>query len=271
MEDVIPPETKALFESAARGDLEFLDLLVLSRPYAHLYYYLKEVHRLGRGPLFPPLHMFDLMQSQRLAVRAYNWGRFQTLIERLERLSGEELSERRFLRAIELTNAVRDLQRQLLELRWQAGSHGVDALRPWAPAISCRHRSIARPRDYLEPWTPRLDGPRLLIVTSEPLSHTDCTIAGVSGGLVVAEDDWWGSRATGRRRAAGGFGPRGNLPEILAGHRLIGRVSGGRPRSLAARACAAPRSRRCRVLPATFRPPARLGLPPPEHLVVQLW
>jgi len=42
MEDVIPPETKSLFDSAARGDLEFLDLLVLSRPYAHLYYYLKE-------------------------------------------------------------------------------------------------------------------------------------------------------------------------------------------------------------------------------------
>jgi benzoyl-CoA reductase/2-hydroxyglutaryl-CoA dehydratase subunit BcrC/BadD/HgdB len=128
MEDVIPPETKALFESAARGDLQFLDLLVLSRPYAHLYYYLKEVHRLGRGPLFPPLHMFDLMQSQRQAVRAYNWDRFQTLIERLERLSGEELSERRLLQAVELTNAVRDLQRQLLDLRWQGRLSGVDAL-----------------------------------------------------------------------------------------------------------------------------------------------
>ena len=50
MEPVIPPETKSLFEIAVSGSLEAFDLLVLSRPYAHLYYYLKEVHRMGRAP-----------------------------------------------------------------------------------------------------------------------------------------------------------------------------------------------------------------------------
>jgi len=60
------------------------------------------------------------MQSQREAVRAYNWSRFQALIERLERLSGEELTERRLRQAIALTDAVRDLQRRLLDLRWQS-------------------------------------------------------------------------------------------------------------------------------------------------------
>jgi benzoyl-CoA reductase/2-hydroxyglutaryl-CoA dehydratase subunit BcrC/BadD/HgdB len=202
MEDVISPETKALFESAAAGDLQFLDLLVLSRPYAHLYYYLTEVYRLGRGPLFPPLQMFDLMQSQREAVRAYNWNRFHALIERLERLSGAELSERRLRQAIVLTNAVRDLQRRLLDLRWQACVSGVDALR----AVGAGY--FMAPEDYLRALDGYLDSvdpqpgletrPRLLVVTSEPLSHTRLHEALESaGGLVVAEDDWWGSRAPG--------------------------------------------------------------------------
>src|SRR5262245_56139962 len=59
MEPVISPETQSLFEIAVSGRLESLDLLVLSRPYSQLYYYLKEVYRLGRGPEVPPLHMYD--------------------------------------------------------------------------------------------------------------------------------------------------------------------------------------------------------------------
>ena len=56
---------------------------MLSRPYAQLYYYLKEVYRLGRAPKVPPLAMFDLMQSQREAVRSYNSGRTRALLERI--------------------------------------------------------------------------------------------------------------------------------------------------------------------------------------------
>src|ERR1051326_7492687 len=81
MEPVIPPETKSLFEIAVSGEFESFHLLVLSRPYAHLYYYLKEVYRLGRAAKVPPLHMFDLMQSQRDAVQSYNSGRTRALLE----------------------------------------------------------------------------------------------------------------------------------------------------------------------------------------------
>jgi benzoyl-CoA reductase/2-hydroxyglutaryl-CoA dehydratase subunit BcrC/BadD/HgdB len=202
MEEVIPPETKALFERAATGDLAFLDLLVLSRPYAHLYYYLKEVYRLGRGPRFPPLHIFDLMQSQREAVRAYNWGRFEALIARLERLAGEEITERRLRQAIALTNAVRGLQRRLLDLRWQRALSGADALVALgAGYFMAAEDALAALEDYLSSLAPEpaLQGrPRLLIITAEPLSHPRLHQAlEAAGGLVVAEDDWWGSRAPG--------------------------------------------------------------------------
>jgi len=202
MEDIISPETRALFESAATGALEFLDLLVLSRPYAQLYYYLKEVQRLGRGRRFPELHMFDLMQSQREAVRAYNWSRFEALIARLERLGGSEITERRLRDAIALTNTVRGLQRRLIELRFQAALSGVDAL------IALGAAYFLAPEPYavgLEQYLSTLasaarleNRPRLLVITSEPLSHTSLHAAlEEAGALVIAEDDWWGSRAPG--------------------------------------------------------------------------
>lgn len=204
MEDVIAPETKSLFESAAGGDLAFLDLLVLSRPYAQLYYYLKEVYRLGRGPLFPPLHMFDLMHSQRETVRAYNWDRFQALTERLQRLTGEEITEPDLRGAVALTNAVREQQRRLLQLRWQGRVSGADAVEALgAGDFMAPDEYRAALSSYLESLTsgagqPLESRPRLLIVTSEPLSHAGLHQALESAGAwVVAEDDWWGARAPG--------------------------------------------------------------------------
>jgi len=202
MEDIVSPETRALFESAATGELEFLDLLVLSRPYSQLYYYLKEVYRLGRGPRFPQLQMFDLMHSRREAVRAYNWGRFEALIARLERLSDQEITDAQLREAIALTNRVRALQRRLLDLRWRGALAGADALIALGAAYFLAPEAYATAMDEylttLQPHAALQARPRLLVVTSEPLSHTrlHATLES-AGGLVVAEDDWWGARAPG--------------------------------------------------------------------------
>jgi benzoyl-CoA reductase/2-hydroxyglutaryl-CoA dehydratase subunit BcrC/BadD/HgdB len=202
MEEIISPETRSLFEHACAGDYEFLNLLILSRPYAQLYYYLKEVYRLGRGPRFPQLQMYDLMQSQRDAVRAYNWGRTEALVDRLQRLSGQEITEHRLREAIGLTNRQRALQRRLLDLRWAGGLSGVDALQVIGAAYFLPPEEyIAALETYLAEIRPDASSrgcPRLLIVTSEPLAHTKLHAALESAGaLVVAEDDWWGSRAPG--------------------------------------------------------------------------
>jgi len=198
MEDVIPPETKALFELATRGDLEFLDLLVLSRPYAQLYYYLKEVYRLGRAPRLPALHMFDLMQSQREAVRVYNTHQLAALGTRL----GHQHGDSELRSAIELTNRVRALQRELIARRWERTLSGCDALQ----AIGAGY--FMAPQAYvdvlsacLSQLTPDSDlahRPRVLVLSSEPLSQLHLHRAlEASGALVIAEDDWWGSRAPG--------------------------------------------------------------------------
>jgi benzoyl-CoA reductase/2-hydroxyglutaryl-CoA dehydratase subunit BcrC/BadD/HgdB len=202
MEDVIPPETKSLFELAMSGNLEFLDLLVLSRPYAHLYYYLKAVHRLGRAPRVPPLHMFDLMQSQREAVRAYDQAEITSFIHRLEHLAGGTIAERDIESAIRVTNRSRALQRELLARRWRRMLSGVDALE----AIGAGY--FMEPTTYADTLAEYISGiepapqlarrPSILVLSSASLSHLRLhTALESAGALVVGEDDWWGSRAPG--------------------------------------------------------------------------
>jgi benzoyl-CoA reductase/2-hydroxyglutaryl-CoA dehydratase subunit BcrC/BadD/HgdB len=202
MDQIIAPETKSLFEHTVGGSYSFVDLLVLSRPYAQLYYYLKEVYRMGRGPNIPPLHIYDLMHSQRQAVRTYNWGRTLALVEQLERLAQHEITEARLWEAITATNRGRGLQRRLLEHRWAAALSGVDALQAIGAGYFLQPDSYANALEaYLAELQPKPelhDRPRLLVITSEPLSHLFLhTALEEVGGLVVAEDDWWGSRAPG--------------------------------------------------------------------------
>ena len=202
MEPSIAPETRSLFESLLRGDCASFELLVLSRPYAHLYYYLKEVFRQGRAPRVPPLWMYDLMQSQREAVRAYNWDRTRALRDRLEQLSGVEITASRLRASMALTNTVRALQRRLQELRWQGRVSGVDALHAIGAGYFMPPDAYAETlAEYLATLgsAASLDGrPRLLVLPSEPLSHVELHRAlEAAGALVVAEDDWWGSRAPG--------------------------------------------------------------------------
>jgi benzoyl-CoA reductase/2-hydroxyglutaryl-CoA dehydratase subunit BcrC/BadD/HgdB len=216
MDDVISPETKALFEAAIDGDFEFLELLVLSRPYDKLFYYLKELYRLGRAPKLPPLHMFDLMQSQRPAVRAYNAGRVAAFVERLERAAGGEITESTLQAAIRVTNGARAVQRRLQDLRRSGRVSGVDAMQ----AIGAGY--FMPPAAYkaaLESYVAGLaaDGEatpaksRLLVVTSEPLDHTGLHEAvEAAGAVVVAEDDWWGARA-----------PGGDLPLTGSGREAV--------------------------------------------------
>ena len=202
MEPVISPETRSLFEAAITGQFEFFDLLVLTRPYAQLYYYLKEVYRWGRAPKVPPLHMYDLMSSRRQAVRAYNWQQTEALIARLERLAGQELTESSLRAAVAMTDRVRELQRRLLARRWQGMLSGVDALQAIGAGYFMEPRTyaeaIAGYVDELEPDAALSGRPRLLVLPSEPLSDVHLHQAlEDAGALVVAEDDWWGARAPG--------------------------------------------------------------------------
>lgn len=204
IDDIVPPETHILFEQAVAGDYEFLDLLLFSRTYDKLFYYLKEMYRLGRAAKLPPTLMFDLMQSQRPAVRTYNARQLRSLIEALERAAGAEITDTAVWDAIALVDRTRALQRELLALRAKGIVAGSEAMQAIGAGYFLHPKAYG---DLLAGYLADLKkvaevqavpGRRLLVVTSEPLSHTQLhDTLEAAGAYVSAEDDWWGSRAPG--------------------------------------------------------------------------
>ncbi len=197
----LPPETRTLFEAGVDGDFEFLDLLVLSRPYDKLYYFLKEIYRLGRAPKMPPFAIYDLMQSQREAVRVYNEDRIRDLVKRIGRIAAK-VDDAALVAAIETTNSTRALQRRLGNLRATGTVGGVEAMQ----AIGAGY--FMDPQSYAQALASFISeaaaGPALsarhnvLLITAEPLGHTNVhQLIEAAGANVVAEDDTWGARAAG--------------------------------------------------------------------------
>ena len=147
--------------------------------------------------------MVDLMQSQRDAVRAYNWLGVQKLKARLERAAGREITESDMRSAIALTNRARALQRQVMTAR--ADGRRSPAWKPCRSLGASYFIGPAAYADVLEAYLadvaarkPRAAGPRLLVVTSEPLQNLALhETLEATGATVLAEDDWWGSRAPG--------------------------------------------------------------------------
>ena len=271
MEPVIAPETRSLFELGVNGSYQDFELLILSRPYTHLYYYLKEVFRQGKARRLPRLWMYDLMQSQRDAVRAYNWHRTVALRERLEALAGVELTDARLRAAIWLSDRVRALQRDLLERRWRGELAGVDALRAIGAGYFMPPDEYAQAlTQYLAELSPNagLQGrPRLLVVPSEPLSYVHLHQAlEDAGGLVIAEDDWWGSRAPGADVPRTGSALEGIFLKYWSDTATRTGLPRRGPRSLVHGARCSSGCRRRRLLPATLGPPVRVGLPTPARM-----
>lgn len=202
MEETFEWQQRSILDRAARGDFESFDLLIFTRSYHEVYYYLKEIVRQGQGAQVPPLHMYDLMQSQRAAVRAYGQNRTEDLLGRLERLAGGRIADDRLREAIRMTNRARRAIRKVLERRRRGEVSGATAIRAIGAGFFMHPAAFAETLEgYLEGFQPEpgLAGrARLLVVASEPLYHPHLHDALESAGaVVVAEDDWWGARAAG--------------------------------------------------------------------------
>ncbi|HWW21161.1 MAG TPA: 2-hydroxyacyl-CoA dehydratase family protein [Steroidobacteraceae bacterium] len=202
-------DVQILFECAMHGDFEFLDLLVLTRGEDKLFYFLKEMVRLGRAPAVPPMHMFDLMGSQRAAVREYNLQNLHWLMAAIERTSARTITDEALSESIHLTNRCRQLQRMLLAQRWAGRLCGVEAMEVIGAGF-CMHpiryaQTLERYLRELEAAPVLKAAPRLMLASSEPLMNLQLhQRVEEAGGRVVAEDDPWGSRAPGEDIASAG-------------------------------------------------------------------
>jgi benzoyl-CoA reductase/2-hydroxyglutaryl-CoA dehydratase subunit BcrC/BadD/HgdB len=203
-QDVFAPRTRAIFDGVVSGAWSFLRAILIPRTSEQeykLFLYLREVAR-ERGQLeMPPVYLYDLLHSRSTESYGYGLERTKQLAAQLERIAGRPIRAKELQEAIVGSNAARAAVRRLLELRRDRPRlKGVDAL-PLIGTYWLIDRS-----DYAAQATAAVEilgrhdpvrGVRLMIKGAS-LDHPMLHLAIESrGAIVVAEDDWWGTRSAG--------------------------------------------------------------------------
>ncbi|RYY27910.1 MAG: 2-hydroxyacyl-CoA dehydratase [Sphingomonadales bacterium] len=195
------PTRRLVLDQLLSGELEFVDVAVAvsqASTDSHVFHTAREILRQGFGGVIPPLHHYSLLGLQSDAVREYGRMEIDSLARRLRANSGIEATDARLRDAIALTNAIRAQWRALNTLRLAGAVSGTDALQLMSPA------RFMEPEAYLESITRavaglgerKLTGPRLMVISSTPLSDTRVHEAiEAAGAIVIGEDDIWGARS----------------------------------------------------------------------------
>lgn len=195
MEDgVFSARIRGIFDAIASGAWPFLKLVVIPRTSEQehkLFLYLREVARQSLSTGMPKVYLYNLLHTRSAEAEQYG-------LERAEDL-------RNYLRADDLTCAVeesnqaRRAMHALLDLRQErpprlSGTVALSLLGAMYFMDRAEYAGLAlEAADELSRGEPS-HGPRILIKGS-PLHHTNLHRAIEShGAVVVAEDDWWGSR-----------------------------------------------------------------------------
>jgi benzoyl-CoA reductase/2-hydroxyglutaryl-CoA dehydratase subunit BcrC/BadD/HgdB len=201
MEPVFDSRSRTIFNDVLSGAWSFLRLLIIPRtsePENKLYLYLREVARQKFTDKQPPLYLYDLLHTHSPISRKYGFDRTKDFARHLGEIG--PISAKSLLDAVKESNRARAALRRLHNLRRGEKPHicGSDAhaitgalyfmdRKEYARLVEevCRESKGARP----------LRGPRLLI-KGAPLHHARFHQAlEAHDAVVVAEDDWWGSRA----------------------------------------------------------------------------
>ena len=203
-ESVFEERVRAIFGAAISGDFRYLSLLLIPRTSEQeykLYLYLREVARQDPDRRIPPLYLYDMLHTRSPESYAYGLERTLCLKVRLEELTGKTIEDESLLHAIRESNSARKAIRALLRLRRQEPRvTGTEALALIGSSYFLNRDAYARLADaateLIRDRSP-LAGKRLLIAGSS-LNHRGLhRELEKHGAVVVAEDDWWGSRSAG--------------------------------------------------------------------------
>lgn len=203
-EGVFEERIRAIFGAAISGDLQYLSLLLIPRTSEQeykLYLYLREVARQDPERRIPPLYLYDMLHTRSPESYSYGLERTQCMKKRLEELTGDMIDDEALLHAIDETNAARKAIRKLLFLRRQGPRMtGTDALALIGSSFFIGRDEYVRLAEQAAEMIGKRDplaGKRLMIAGSS-LNHQGLHQAlEKHGAVVVAEDDWWGSRSAG--------------------------------------------------------------------------
>ena len=203
MEDgVFGSRIRGIFDGIASGTWSFLRMVVIPRTSEQehkLFLYLNELARQGYVTALPELYLYNLLHARSREAEVYGLERTRELKKHLEQQAGRPIEPSELARAVEESNRASWAIRRLLDLRQTVEPRlsGVEALALIGAVYFMDRAEYARLAD--EALTelslrPPLRGARILIKGS-PLHHTGLHRAVESyRAVVVAEDDWWGSR-----------------------------------------------------------------------------
>ncbi len=205
MEDVFSARMKAVFDFLISSDSACLRAVVIPRTSEQehkLYLYLREVVRQGAERAPEPI-LYNLLHARSPEAEAYGLERTHQLKSALEQLTGRCVEREALWAAIAEGNAARQAIRELLREREcpaprLSGAEALALIGAWYFMGRGEYATLAREALQEIQARPPLDGPRILIKGS-PLDSPDFSAAiEAHGAIVVAEDDWWGSRSAGQ-------------------------------------------------------------------------
>jgi benzoyl-CoA reductase/2-hydroxyglutaryl-CoA dehydratase subunit BcrC/BadD/HgdB len=202
--NVFEPRIRRIFDSVVCGDFNFLHALIFPRTSEQeykLFLYLREVARERSHDGMPPVYLYDLLHSESPESYAYGFARTVELRRQLEKLAGRAVATNDLIEAIAESNAARAAVRGLLRLRDGAPRISGAEVLPligayWFMARAEYAKLATEAAENLAQRNP-LAGARLVLMGAT-LDHPRLHAAIEShGAIVVAEDNWWGSRSAG--------------------------------------------------------------------------
>jgi benzoyl-CoA reductase/2-hydroxyglutaryl-CoA dehydratase subunit BcrC/BadD/HgdB len=204
MENVFDARVRAIFDFLLSTEGAALSAVVIPRTSEQehkLYLYLREVAR-QKAERVPEPFLYNLLHSRSAEAQAYGLERTHDLKDALERLAGRPIETEALTGAIAEGNAARQAIRGLLCHREGpaprlAGSEALALIGAWYFMDRARYALLAEEALREIQVRAPLAGPRILI-KGAPLDASGFSAAiEAQGAIVVAEDDWWGSRAAG--------------------------------------------------------------------------
>lgn len=228
MEPVFDRRTKSIFHEMLTGQWAFLKALIIPRTSEaehKLFLYLMEVKRLTNNPNIPEIYFFDFLHTQNALSEEYSFEQIKLLDKYLRNLwhaddtdvpsqintdfftnqrksafSKESVSSACHL-SIELSNNIKAKLNLLAEYRYQFLLTGVEAMTIiGAMYFMERNDYLQQLEKVLKEISKRnpLQINQKILIKGYCINHTDFHDSlEKSGTIVVAEDDWWGSRAGG--------------------------------------------------------------------------
>jgi benzoyl-CoA reductase/2-hydroxyglutaryl-CoA dehydratase subunit BcrC/BadD/HgdB len=204
MEDIFSARMKAIFDFLISAEGELLSAVVIPRTSEQehkLYLYLREVVRQGVERA-PETILYNLLHARSTEAETYGLERTHDLKATLERLVGWRVEPDALSAAIAEGNAAREAIRGLVRQREGPvprlrGSEALALIGAWYFMDRSEYTPLAQEALREIEKRPPFEGSRILI-KGPPLDNPEfCAAIEACGAIVVAEDDWWGSRAAG--------------------------------------------------------------------------